>query len=67
MSTKLELRSVYGSDPNDPKDKGIPPPPEELVALRFTIGDYSGSHSERYNMIVPSSTIWSRFNSRLYY
>ncbi len=45
---------LNGSDPNDASDKGIPPPPEELVAIRLTIGDHSGSHSERYNMLVGS-------------
>src|SRR5205085_936750 len=43
-----------GSDPNDPTDKGEPPPPGEVVQLRLTVGDHSGSHSERWNLVVGS-------------
>ncbi len=41
-----------GSDPNDASDGGLPPPPNHVVDLRLTIGDPSGSHSERWAMDV---------------
>ena len=41
-----------GSNPNDNADGGLAPPPEELVAIELTIGDPSGSQSERYNLEV---------------
>ena len=47
---------AQGSDPNDNNDGGIAPPPEELVEVTLTVGDHSGSHSERYNMIVGPIT-----------
>jgi hypothetical protein len=43
---------AQGSDPTDPTDGGIAPPPEELVEIELTVGDPSGSQSERYNLIV---------------
>ncbi|MDY7109740.1 MAG: hypothetical protein SYC29_13980 [Planctomycetota bacterium] len=39
---------AQGSNPNDPSDDGEAPPPEDVVDLRLTIGDDSGSHSERW-------------------
>lgn len=41
-----------GSDPNDPTDEGLPPPAAELIDLRLTIGDPSGSHSEIWALNV---------------
>lgn len=43
---------MNGSDPNDPTDRGIPPPPDEFVAIWLEVGDPSGSRSERYNLNV---------------
>lgn len=40
-----------GSDPLDGSDSTAPDP-SELVELRLSVGDDSGSHSERYNLIV---------------
>ena len=45
---------AQGSDPTDPADGGVAPPPEELVELRLTVGDPSGSRSERYELRVGS-------------
>lgn len=41
-----------GSDPTDDGDEGRPPPPERMVSVILRVGDQSGSHSERYNLIV---------------
>ena len=41
-----------GSNPNDPSDGGQAPPPEDLVEVELTIGDHSGSHSERWLLKV---------------
>ena len=44
-----------GSDPTDPKDGGIP---ASRVPVSFTFGDPSGSHSEKYRLVlepVPES------------
>lgn len=46
-----------GSDPNDAGDGGLPPPPNEVVDLRLTIGDHSGSHSERWAMTVGTISL----------
>lgn len=43
-----------GSDPCDKSDNGIPPPASELVEVPFTVGDPSGSHSERWQMNIRS-------------
>ncbi|XP_057311255.1 uncharacterized protein LOC130649072 [Hydractinia symbiolongicarpus] len=40
------------ADPRDPIDRGMPPPDTQDVLIRITIGDHSGSHSERYVMHV---------------
>lgn len=41
-----------GSDPNDASDNGQAPPANELIDVRLTIGDHSGSHSEIWSMNV---------------
>lgn len=43
-----------GSDPNDASDGGQSPPAEDIALVKLTVGDPSGSESERYNMIVKS-------------
>lgn len=44
------------SNPNDASDSGQAPPPDEIAKIRLTVGDHSGSHSERYNLIVGPIT-----------
>lgn len=41
-----------GSDPNDASDQGKAPDPSDVVKLKLTVGDHSGSHSERYELQV---------------
>jgi hypothetical protein len=41
-----------GSDPNNVGDGGLPPPAEDIASISLTVGDSSGSHSERYNMVL---------------
>lgn len=41
-----------GSDPNYAGDGGQPPPAEDIALVKLSIGDSSGSHSERYNMVL---------------
>jgi hypothetical protein len=41
-----------GSDPNDGADLGQAPPADELVNLKLLVGDFSGSRSERWNLVV---------------
>ncbi len=41
-----------GSDPNDPEDGGREPQFEDVAELVLTVGDHSGSHSERYDLKV---------------
>jgi hypothetical protein len=41
-----------GSDPCDPSDNGQPPPVSELVEVPFSVGDPSGSSSERWQMNI---------------
>ena len=43
-----------GSDPLDPSDNGQPPPGSELVEVPFSVGDPSGSHSERWQMNIKA-------------
>lgn len=43
---------AQGSNPSDAGDEGLPPPPGQLVDVILEVGDHSGSHSERYNLIV---------------
>lgn len=44
------------SDPNSSSDNGQAPPEGEVARIRLTVGDHSGSHSERYNLIVGPIT-----------
>jgi len=41
-----------GSNPNDSSDGGMAPEEDEIVELTLTVGDPSGSNSERYDLIV---------------
>lgn len=52
VSDKVEVEQ--GSNPLDKSDNGIPPPASELVEIPFTVGDPSGSHSERWQMNIKS-------------
>jgi|GEM_PF-6191989 len=45
-----------GSDPNDASDQGKAPDEKYKVELSLSVGDDSGSHSERWNMKVGSLT-----------
>jgi hypothetical protein len=45
-----------GSDPNSAIDGGQPPSAEEIALVKLTVGDSSGSHSERYKMVVKGVT-----------
>ena len=40
------------ADPKDPSDRGQPSPDQSFAMVKLTIGDPSGSHSERYYMEV---------------
>jgi len=44
-----------GSNPNDPSDGGQAPPPEEIVEVPFSVGDPSGSHSERWKLNIVAN------------
>jgi hypothetical protein len=44
-----------GTDPNKLGDGGTPPPPEKLIDVPFSVGDSSGSHSERWAMKIVST------------
>ncbi len=44
-----------GSNPNDPGDGGQPPPADELVDVPFSVGDPSGSHSERWRLNIQAN------------
>jgi len=52
VSDKIEIDQ--GSNPLDKSDNGIPPPASELVDVPFSVGDPSGSHSERWQMNIKS-------------
>lgn len=41
-----------GSDPNDASDGGQAPAADDIASVKLTVGDPSGSESERYKMIV---------------
>lgn len=41
-----------GGDPTDPTDQGEAPAEEDIIKLDLTVGDHSGSHSERYDLTV---------------
>lgn len=40
------------ADPKDPSDQGLPIRNQSFAMIKLTIGDHSGSHSERYFMTV---------------
>ena len=44
-----------GTDPNDPADEGVRDIHEKMATVRLTVGDHSGSHSERYTLNVGNS------------
>lgn len=52
-----------GSFPDDATDGGQPLPPDEAVQLTITIGDHSGSQSERWAMRVGSRRLIAPFGS----
>ena len=41
-----------GSNPNDNSDQGQAPPAEKILEVPFSIGDPSGSHSERWKLTI---------------
>jgi hypothetical protein len=43
---------AQGSDPADAGDGGQAPAAEDIALIKLTVGDPSGSESERYNMVV---------------
>ncbi|MEX2608190.1 MAG: hypothetical protein WD708_12680, partial [Kiritimatiellia bacterium] len=43
-----------GSNPNNAGDGGLPPPANELVEVPFSVGDPSGSYSERWKMNIQA-------------
>ena len=44
------VENTQGSNPNDPNDKL--PPPNGTVAVNVYFGDHSGSHSEKYQVLL---------------
>lgn len=46
----IEVRD--NADPNDPTDKGIKRASSKFAFIKLTVGDPSGSHSERYTLNV---------------
>jgi hypothetical protein len=44
--------ATNGSDPLDPSDEGKPPADDQKAKFRLTVGDPSGSHSERWILKV---------------
>ena len=59
-----------GSDPTDPSDGGQPPPPNKKVEIKLSVGDHSGSHSERWNLrvgtITHCSPVFGEVSTRVY-
>jgi hypothetical protein len=41
-----------GSDPNNPSDGGSAPPVDQMVDVPFTVSDPSGSHSEKWKLMI---------------
>jgi hypothetical protein len=41
-----------GGYPASAADAGLPPSAEEACSLMLTVGDHSGSHSERYDLVI---------------
>ncbi|MFA5239263.1 MAG: hypothetical protein WC476_06095 [Phycisphaerae bacterium] len=50
------VEASSGGYPDDASDDGLPPSADEICELRLTVGDWSTSHSERYNLIVGPIT-----------
>ncbi len=47
---------AQGSNPADGSDGGQTPAEDKYLNVKLTVGDHSGSHSERYNLKVGSIT-----------
>lgn len=54
------IETAQGSLLNDASDNGQPPPADQICVLRLTVGDWSTSESERYNLIVGPVTHQAR-------
>jgi hypothetical protein len=48
------IEASQGSDPNNISDGGVAPPAEDIIELTLTVGDWSGSNSERWILHVGS-------------
>ena len=46
---------AQGSDPLDPSDNGQPPPQESITEVTSSVGDPSGSKSERWQMYITGT------------
>ncbi len=46
-----------GSNPSDPGDAGAPPEEGTVTSIALTVGDHSGSSSERYDLHVGRFTV----------
>ncbi len=51
--------TFQGSDPSNAADGGLAPPEDDVVSIRLKVGDHSGSHSERYRLIVGKANYQS--------
>lgn len=47
---------AQGSLPMDATDLGLPPSADQVCTLRLTVGDWSNSNSERYDLVVGPVT-----------
>lgn len=47
---------AQGSIPTDASDDGLPPSADEICELKLTVGDWSDSDSERYDLKVGPIT-----------
>ena len=57
---------AQGSDPADPSDEGRPPDEHDAPArLRLTVGDDSGSHSEKYRLRAGGHRLDTPFHGEL--
>jgi hypothetical protein len=50
------IEVAQGSLPNDATDWGLPPSADQVCTLRLTVGDWSSSNSERYDLVVGPIT-----------
>jgi len=59
-----------GSDPNDSEDGGLEPRFEDVTELLLTVGDHSGSHSERYDLrvgpVLHQATVFGKVEDGTY-